>query len=61
VGLASHGVGRLSNLLPPVGDGALVGLSVDLLMAVLFWMTGGTLEDYLRPADQALVDALVGE
>jgi len=61
VGLAPHCVCRLSHLLPPVGDGAVVGLGVGLLMAVLFWIMSGTLEGHLPATEQAFVDDLVGQ
>jgi hypothetical protein len=61
VGLAPHCVCRLSNLLPPVADGAVVGGGVGVLMAILFWMMSGTLEGYLPAMDQAFVDDLVAQ
>jgi len=48
-------VRRLQNLLPPIGDGALVGLGVGAITGLLFVMIAGTLDPDVTGHDEPLV------
>ncbi len=59
IGIAPACVHRFSHLLPPAGDGLLVGGGAGVLMGFLFWVMAGTLDGYLTRTDQLFVDGLV--
>lgn len=50
---------RYSDLLPPIADGALVGMGAGALMGLLFAIMIGTLEGYLNPIQEQRVASIL--